>query len=368
MTLTLHPTPFTHVNGYYYIITSSGGRSTLRHFSSRSIDSATPKVSAAFFLHPRRHLPGSLRLLPGKAFGDEGFLWVDKTHPRPVAGRPALISRRPSGTLFRSKFWNLRPTLPRPGEVLCHRRCQEVFGGASVQFLEWLVPLDPRTAIFRGYFEPRAGAHPFPELQQRLHGRCHRQQRWLGGFLYNAGHFRPAASAPDQWSGPMVALVFLHSSVNLPLLRQLQRWLGGFLEETILTTKQQQPSGYASLRLEEPGELARLVLLAESFAMKPKRRELLAQLSLRALRRPLLPPARHYSPGGSSEADQALLLGRWEAAGNLHLRRDFRGPYPRLGGFALALGGSRENLGGFLRRWGGALHRFPAEEYEPLRH
>lgn len=366
MTLTLHPTPFTHVNGYYYIITSSGGRSTLRHFSSRSIDSATPKVSAAFFLHPRRHLPGSLRLLPGKVFGDEGFLWVDKTHPRPVAGRPALISRRPSGTLFRSKLWNLRPTLPRPGEVLCHRRCQEVFGGASVQFLEWLVPLDPRTAIFRGYFEPRAGAHPFPELQQRLHGRCHRQQSWFAGFVSSTGDFKPAASAPDPWSGPVAALVFLRFSGDLPLLRQLQRWLGGSLEEVLNPRK--LASGCFILRLEEPGELARLILLVESFAMKPKQRELLTQLSLRALRRPLLPPARRYSPGGSGEADQALLLGRWEAAGNLHLRRDFRGPYPRLGGFALARGGSEETLGGFLRRWGGALHRFPAEEHEPLRH
>ena len=344
---TTRPTCVTYANCYF--LTSSGGHSTVRRFFSRSIDSSTPTVPAAFFLHPRRHLPGSLRLLPGKVFGEEGFLWADKNHPCPAAGRPALISRRPSGTLFRSKLWNLRPVLPHSGEVLCHRRCQEVFGKASPQFLEWLVPLDSRKAIFRGYFEPKAGAHPFPELQQRLHGRCHRQQRWLGGFLHSAGSFRPAASAPDPWSGPVAALVFLHSSGNLPMLRQLQRWLGGSLEEIILTTKQQQPSGYASLRLEEPGELARLVLLAEPIAMKPKRWELLAQLSLKALRRPLLPPARHYSPGGSGEADQTLLLGRWEAAGNLHLRRDFRGPYPRLGGLALALGGSRENLGGFLR-------------------
>lgn len=228
------------------------------------------------------------------------------------------------------------------------------------------MPLDPRTAIFRGYFGPGAGAKPFSELQQRLHGRFRRQQCWLAGFVSSTGHFSPPASAPDQWSGPLVALVFLRSSGDLPLLRRLRRWLGGSLEEILNPGK--LPSGCFTLRLEEPRELARLILLVEPFALKPKRRELLTPLSLGALRRRRLPPARRYSPGGSGEGDQALLLGRWEAAGNLHLRRDFRGPHPRLGGFALALGGSEETLGGFLRRWGGALHRFPAEEYEPLRH
>jgi hypothetical protein len=159
-------------------------------------------------------------------------------------------------------------------------------------------------------------------------------------------------------------MVFLRSSGDLPLLRRLQRWLGGSLEE-ILTPKKHS-SGCFSLRLEKPGELARLILLMEPFVISSRRREFLARLSLKALQRPLTPPVTPHRLWDLGEGAQAQLLGYWEAAGNLHLRRNFRGPYPRLEGFALALGGSAEVLGGFLHWWGGALHRFPPEEYEPF--